>query len=188
MTERTVTADTGIEIHYILEKKHNKNLYLRVRPDGTVYVTVPFAVSGSRADDFVRSKASFIAKAQGRQKKCTNLRYRDMEPSEKRKAEAVCRLRVQSAVNEIYPRFERQYDVKYPQIVYRWMTNTWGNCRPDRGILTFNNNLFDKPDECIEFVVMHEFVHFLYPDHQKGFYDTLTSMMPDWKDRRRKLL
>jgi len=36
-------------------------------------------------------------------------------------------------------------------------------------------------------VVYHEFVHFLHPDHSKRFYDTLSRLLPDWKERKETL-
>jgi len=34
---------------------------------------------------------------------------------------------------------------------------------------------------------MHEFIHFLHPNHSKKFYDMLSALMPDWKERKRIL-
>ncbi|MDR2159802.1 MAG: M48 family metallopeptidase [Treponema sp.] len=40
---------------------------------------------------------------------------------------------------------------------------------------------------CIEYVVLHELIHFLYPNHGREFYDFLTLYMPDWKGRKKVL-
>ena len=62
MQARTVFAD-GEEISYLLEKKKMKNIYLRVRPDGSVYVTAPMRAEEPFLDSFVRSRADFIKRA-----------------------------------------------------------------------------------------------------------------------------
>lgn len=54
----------GGEIRYTLRHKQVKNLNLRVRPDGSVWVSVPERCPASQADQFVASKAPFIRRAQ----------------------------------------------------------------------------------------------------------------------------
>ena len=61
-SERTVITE-GQEIHYYLERKNVKNLNLRVRKDGSVYVSANESVPCEELDDFVCSKASYIIRA-----------------------------------------------------------------------------------------------------------------------------
>ncbi len=76
---------------------------------------------------------------------------------------------------------------KFPEIRLRAMRATWGNCRVKEGILTFNSRLACYPLPCIEYVVMHEFSHFLVPNHSDEFYAVLSQRMPDWKERKTRL-
>lgn len=76
---------------------------------------------------------------------------------------------------------------KSPEIRLRAMRTTWGNCRIKEGILTFNSRLASYPLPCIEYVVMHEFSHFLVPNHSEAFYAVLSQRMPDWKARKAHL-
>ena len=41
--------------------------------------------------------------------------------------------------------------------------------------------------DCVEYVVCHELVHFVHPNHSKAFYDCLATFLPDWKQRRARL-
>lgn len=77
--------------------------------------------------------------------------------------------------------------VKFPKIKLRAMRATWGNCRPKEGILTFNSRLACYPPSCIEYIVMHEFTHFLIPNHSAAFYAMLSEKMPDWQERKTRL-
>ncbi len=60
--KRSVVAE-GREICYSLERKDVKNLNLRVRKDGSVFVSANELVSLEEIDKFIYSKASYIIKA-----------------------------------------------------------------------------------------------------------------------------
>lgn len=92
----------------------------------------------------------------------------------------ICKETVQSLCDAVYPKFQK-YGISYPTIRYRNMVSRWGSCQPKRCILTFNYALVEAPISCIEYVVVHEFVHFLHPNHSKRFYQQLAMFMPDWE-------
>ncbi|MGM9583727.1 MAG: M48 family metallopeptidase [Phascolarctobacterium sp.] len=62
MAKETIhTVDEhGLDIYYTLERKKVKNINLRVRPDGSVYVSAPYRASTAYIDAFVRERADFI--------------------------------------------------------------------------------------------------------------------------------
>ncbi len=64
-----------------------------------------------------------------------------------------------------------EYHLRFPQIKIRRMRSRWGSCMPTRGIVTLNSALIEKPKACIEYVILHEFAHFIHPNHSKAFYD-----------------
>lgn len=86
----------------------------------------------------------------------------------------------------MHPYFKKAVP-SFPQIKFRRMTSRWGSCQPTKNILTFNIMLLEAPVECIEYVVAHEFTHFLEANHSKSFYNKLEEIMPDWKARKNKL-
>lgn len=83
----------------------------------------------------------------------------------------------------VYPKFQK-YGVPFPELRFRNMVSRWGSCQPKRRILTFNILLVEAPISCIEYVVTHEFTHFLHPNHSKAFYSQLAMFMPDWQERK----
>lgn len=99
---------------------------------------------------------------------------------------SICKDAIQSLCDSIYPKFQK-YGVVYPTIRYRNMVSRWGSCQPKRCILTFNYALVEAPISCIEYVVVHEFTHFLQPNHSKKFYQQLAMFMPDWEERKKIL-
>lgn len=100
--------------------------------------------------------------------------------------EDVCRRTVLELCEKTYPVFEDAVK-KYPTIKLRRMHTKWGICRPTRNEITFSYMLASVPVECIEYVVYHEFNHFIHPDHSKAFYQSLEKFLPDWKDRKKRL-
>ena len=97
-----------------------------------------------------------------------------------------CREIFKQLMSEVYPTF-RKYGVAEPKLILRDMSSRWGSCQPKRGIITLNKQLIEAPRNCIKYVVMHEFIHFLHPNHSKSFYDLLSTLMPDWRERKSAL-
>jgi predicted metal-dependent hydrolase len=87
---------------------------------------------------------------------------------------------------EVFSIFKK-YDVAYPKIQIRDMISRWGSCQPKREIITLNKRLIEAPRNCIEYVVLHEFAHFIHPNHSKKFYSFVAMLMPDYKERKRVL-
>lgn len=97
-----------------------------------------------------------------------------------------CRTIFAEIVSEIYPVFQK-YGVSMPTLRIRDMETRWGSCLAKKGVITLNKRLLEAPRNCIEYVVMHEFCHFIHPNHSKHFYSFLAMLMPDWKERKRAL-
>ena len=74
-----------------------------------------------------------------------------------------------------------------PNLRVKKMQTLWGSCSRTHHIISLNYYLYKAPVACIEYVIMHELLHFLYPKHDKTFYETLTVLMPDWQERKRLL-
>ena len=85
-----------------------------------------------------------------------------------------------------YPIIEK-YGIPMPKVSVRKMKTLWGSCSVNRGIITLNFYLIKAGIPYIDYVVLHELTHFLYPNHSKQFYMFLSNYMPDWKERKQVL-
>lgn len=94
-----------------------------------------------------------------------------------------CRTIFSEIISETYPVFQK-YGVPMPALRIRAMETRWGSCLVKKRIITLNKRLLEAPRNCIEYVVMHEFCHFIHPNHSKQFYAFLAMLMPDWKQRK----
>jgi len=74
-----------------------------------------------------------------------------------------------------------------PHVSIRKMKSLWGSCTSGKGTIRLNYYLFSAPPQCVEYVVLHELAHLLYPNHGDEFKAFLTNHMPDWKQRKKQL-
>lgn len=221
------------QIEYELQRKPVKNLNLRIKPDGSVFLSANETVSAASIEEFLREKTEYILKAidyyaeieryapkakqyidgesfrvLGRDQRLVVIKGKSNSVSsdgvhltlsvkstddyalKQRTIDRWLQRRCKDTIRELcenaYPKFQK-YGVAFPELRYRNMVSRWGSCQPKRGVLTFNYLLIEAPVSCIEYVVVHEFTHFLCPSHSKEFYTLLSTFMPDWQERKQVL-
>lgn len=79
-----------------------------------------------------------------------------------------------------------QLGVKTPRIHIQQMSSKWASIST-AGRLTLNTDLLPLPKRLGEFVIVHELVHFLAPNHGKVFKSFMHAYLPDWQAREREL-
>lgn len=77
----------------------------------------------------------------------------------------------------------KDYRFAYPQIKFRTMKSRWGSCIPTKNQITLNMRMLHYPKAFMEYVVLHELVHFIQPNHSASFYQIIQYHMPDYKVR-----
>lgn len=90
---------------------------------------------------------------------------------------------LQKRIEHWYPVIEK-YGIVMPKVAVRKMKTLWGSCSINRGVVTFNFYLIKAHMPNIDYVILHELTHFMYPNHSKQFYTFLSNYMPDWKERK----
>ena len=231
-SKRSIVVENQ-EISYYLERKNVKNLNLRVRKDGSVFVSANEMIPCEEIDNFIHSKGYYIFSAidhfsklekqkpqpkqyvsgetffiQGRglrlqvshsKKDVISsdgvyifLKVNDVNNVEKKRRltnhflDQQCKTVFTEIMNEIYPAFQK-YGIRRPELRIRTMETRWGSCLMQKNIITLNKMLLEAPRNCIEYVIMHEMCHLIHPNHSKHFYSFLTTLMPDWRERKKTL-
>ena len=87
----------------------------------------------------------------------------------------------------LYNSVFRKYGIQKPEIVIKKMKTLWGSCTKSRNKITLNEYLLKADLLCIQYVILHEMTHLLYPNHSASFYNFLIVHMPDWKERKKQL-
>lgn len=165
---------------YELEYKRVKNINLRIRSDGSIYISASKRVSQKFIESFIFSKKDFILKAIESSKK------RSSAPLKAYISEEELRSVIKEQCKLIYP-YYKALGIPFPEIRFRKMVSRWGSCHPTKKVLTFNTALMYAPPECVEYVIWHEFTHFIEPNHSKNFYAELSKVCSDWKESRKIL-
>ncbi|MDR2072083.1 MAG: M48 family metallopeptidase [Spirochaetaceae bacterium] len=73
------------------------------------------------------------------------------------------------------------------KIYLQKMKTHWGSCNPARKTIRLNTELAAKDPACLEYVILHEMIHFITRFHNRIFYDYMNTLMPGWKEIRKKM-
>jgi predicted metal-dependent hydrolase len=78
------------------------------------------------------------------------------------------------------------YSIEGNGFELRTMSKRWGSCTPN-GKIFLNPLLVSATKDCIDYVIVHELCHLVFPNHSRSFYRLLVSILPDWIDRKDRL-
>jgi len=162
---------------YRLVRSQRRTVSLMVGTDGDVEVRCPLNYPRSRIDHFVREKADWIARKQKESQAII-----PVCPPTGSQAEA-WDLKIKQRLAVVI----RQYPVEKPgRIMIRNQVSRWGSCSSKRTI-AINRCCGILPPALIDYVILHEFCHLVYMNHNTEFWRLLTGYLPDARNRRQAL-
>lgn len=82
---------------------------------------------------------------------------------------------------EVSQFFSERFHIGKVPIKLRKMKTRWGSCHVTDGFIVMNTRLVSYPKECARYVFVHEYSHFIEPNHSPQFYAVVASVMPDYK-------
>lgn len=83
--------------------------------------------------------------------------------------------------------WERKLGVKVNGYYLQRMKTKWGSCNHRAGNIRLNTELVKKPKDLLEYVVVHEMLHLLAPNHDEQFVAVLDQHYPSWREARAEL-
>ena len=98
--------------------------------------------------------------------------------------------------------YRRQLKTEVPALIAKWqdiigvevkdwgirrMKTKWGTCNAEAGRIWLNLELVKKPARCLEYIVVHEMVHFLERRHNDRFTAYMDKYLPQWRACRDEL-
>lgn len=96
-----------------------------------------------------------------------------------------------SLLHEVVPslikKWEQKLKVRVEGYFLQRMKTKWGSCNHVARNIRLNTELVKKPNDLLEYVIVHEMVHLLEPTHSERFIAILQEHYPSWREARAEL-
>ena len=172
----------GLQVE--LTRKRVKKMNMRVKaPNGRIVISAPYIVPDREVIAFVRSRRDWIDKAVSRT--IANAAAHP-EPADKREKEAR-RRDLKRRVEERLPVIEEATGLYCTGWTVRDMHSRWGSCNTKTHHINLSLMLATRSDAELDYVILHELVHTVVPNHGPEFYALMDRFMPGWKKIRKAL-
>lgn len=197
----------------IIEKKNNKNTYIRVKEDMKIYVTTNYFVSKSSIKRILNNNKDYLEKMLNKreeQKQKEDSFYylghkydiilvssltgieieenkiyaKDIKTLEKWYKKQMIEL-FQKRLNFNYQKFDE--NIPYPNLKIRNMKTRWGVCNRKNNTITLNSNLIKYDVAKLDYVIIHELSHFIHFNHSSNFWNLVAKYCKDYKKIRKEL-
>lgn len=79
--------------------------------------------------------------------------------------------------------YSKHFQIMPNSIKIKAQKTRWGSCTY-KNDLALNYKLIMAPPDVLDYVVVHEMCHMEHKNHSKNFWNRVSSIMPDYKDKR----
>jgi hypothetical protein len=84
-------------------------------------------------------------------------------------------------------KWEQRLTLRLTSYHLRRMKTRWGTCNYRTGHIRLNTELVTKPSYLLEYVLVHELVHLIVPNHGPRFIALMNEHYPSWREARAQL-
>jgi len=174
----------------IRPKKNVKRINIHVELSGNVWISCPIGITPKEIDKIMLDKIEWIKRAQAKNKL-------------RREEKAACNddlfaLTTTECLFRFNPLADNVWELIKHKLKHRFPTerpyirvvdekSRWGACNPKENFIRLSYRLMRMPDKTIEAIILHEFCHYLEPNHQINFHNIMAELMPDYKEREKPL-
>lgn len=201
------------EYEVIIEKKNNKNTYIRVKEDLRIYVSTNYFVSKTYIKSLLDNNLPYLRKMIEKRKcqveKESSFYYlgrkydiifisslNDIDivddkiyTKDQKMLEKWYKKQIQEIFEEhlkiIYNLFEE--NIPYPILKIRTMKTRWGVCNKKAKTVTLNSNLIKYDLSKLDYVIVHELSHFIHFNHSSNFWNLVSKYCKEYKKIRKEL-
>lgn len=202
----------GQKFNVIVEKKNNKNMYLRVKKD-CIHITCNYFVTKSMILSFINKNKDSIIKMNEVVKRkeekeeefyylgnkydvvilntVSKIEFVGSQVFVKNKTYLKTFLSNEAQrifndrVNICYNLFEE--DIPYPNVLIGKMKRKWGYCNKREKLIKLNSELIKYSINEIDYVIVHELSHFIEFNHSKNFWKYVKKYYPNYKEAQKVL-
>lgn len=90
-------------------------------------------------------------------------------------------------VPSMLAQWQNKIGINVKEVNIKKMKTKWGTCNAEDGRIWLNLELAKNPKYCMEYVLVHEMVHFLEKTHSDRFFNIMDTHMPQWPQHRDEL-
>jgi predicted metal-dependent hydrolase len=155
---------------------------IRVRPDGTVRVTVPRWGSKRQAEVFARQQQDWIE----RQRRRVAERPPPAGPVYSPQEIRALKTRAKNELPEALLKLAAIHGLTVSRVSVRNQRWRWGSCSR-KGHICLNWRLVLMPDSVRDYVLIHELMHLRRLDHSRAFWKLVAVACPGFEEARRWL-
>jgi predicted metal-dependent hydrolase len=94
---------------------------------------------------------------------------------------------LRTQLDMLVAKWASRLDITVAEVRIRQMKTRWGSCNARARRIWLNLDLIRKPPRCLEYVVVHELVHFFERGHNERFRDFMDTLLPQWRECRSQL-
>ena len=172
----------GLEVE--LTRKRIKRMNMRIKePDGRVVVSAPYITPEREIVYFIRSRRDWI----DRNAAIVRARAAAYPEAATRAEKEARRKALKARIEERLPYIEEVTGLRCSGWTVRDMKSRWGSCNTATNHINLSLMLALRSDAELDYVILHELVHTVVPDHGKNFYAMMDRYMPGWKNIRKGL-
>lgn len=164
-------------ISYRVIRSNRKTIQLQISRDLEVLVRAPYKASDAWIEAFVTNQTQWVIDTIPKVKAWNDAHP---EPTEEEKKAYIAKAK--AILPEKLAQYSTKMGVSPAGFRITGARTRYGSCNA-RGNLCFSWRLMAYPDEVIDALVVHELAHLKHMNHQKEFYETVLSVMPDYWDR-----
>ncbi len=95
--------------------------------------------------------------------------------------------RLKKSIPKLIQKWESRLGVEIEDWGVRQMKTKWGSCTIETKRILVNLELAKKPQELLDYVILHEMAHLLERTHNDRFQAILDKHMPTWRSKREQL-
>lgn len=190
----------------LIVKKNNKNTYIKIKDDLTIYVTTNYLTSKREIKTILDNEKEFLRNALSRTRKKLEkedlfyylgekydiilVPFENTDVSDGKifvKDAKTLEKWLKNETKRVFTeRLEYNYnlfdeDIPFPKLKIRSMKTRWGVCNKRDNSVTLNSKLIQYSIHEIDYVIIHELSHFVHFDHSREFWETVRLHMPDYK-------
>lgn len=97
------------------------------------------------------------------------------------------RIQLKEQIQPIIEKWEKKLDLIVNDWQIKQMKTKWGSCNIEKKKILINLELAKKPERCLEYIIVHEMIHFKERLHNERFLYYMDTYLPNWKQLKKEL-